>query len=234
MQQFGPEKVIAGSVTIPLSLSASHTITVEQTERGLALAPTAPRQSLNQWVNLFQEAGIEVRKVNDYRSLKWSKALLNIMGNASSAIINRHPRVIYGYAPTFNMEMKALRETLAVMRQLKIKVIDLPGVPAAQLSRALRWLPNFILKPIVSSRVADGRGEKMPSFHVDLSAGKEKSEVVFHNGAIARIGRENGIKTPVNAVLADLLLKLARKEINWREFDGQPKKLLAEIKRYRA
>jgi 2-dehydropantoate 2-reductase len=233
MQQFGPEKVIAGSVTIPLSMSSSHTITAEHSGRGLALAPTIARQPVGQWANLFQEAGVNTIKVSRYQSMKWSKALLNIMGNASAAIINRHPRVVYGYTPTFNLEMAMLREALAVMRKLKIKAIDLPGAEAKKLSKALYWLPNFILKPVITRRVAEGRGEKMPSFHVDLSAGKEKNEVAYHNEAIARIGREQGLKMPVNTVLADLLLKLARKEVDWRDFDGQPKRLLLEINRFR-
>ena len=233
MQQFGAEKVIAGSVTVPLSMSSSHTITVEYSGRGLALAPTAARQSISPWVKLFQEAGVNTLKINQYQSMKWSKALLNIMGNASAAIINRHPRVIYGYMPTFKLEMAMLRETLAVMRKLNIKALDLPGVEAAKLSQALRWLPDFILKPVITRRVTEGRGEKMPSFHVDLSAGKENNEVAFHNGAIARIGREQGLKMPVNTVLSDLLLKLARKEANWRDFDGQPKRLLQEIRQFR-
>lgn len=232
IRQYGAERVVAGSVTIPLNMSASHIITVEKSERGLALAPTAAHQSIDQWVNLFQEAGVSTTKVKQYQSLKWSKALLNIMGNASAAIVNRHPRVIYNYEPTFRLEVTMLRETLAVMRKLEIKVINLPGVPAAKLQTALRWLPEFILKPSLASRVSEGRGEKLPSFHMDLSAGKEKNEVVYHNGAIARVGREQGVETPVNTVLNDLMLKLVRKEIDWRQFDGQPKRLIQEIRRF--
>jgi len=232
MRQLGAVPVVSGSVTIPLSMSASHVITVEQSGRGLALAPVTSDQDIEPWVELFQEASITTLKIDNYQSLKWSKALLNIMANASSAIVNRHPRVIYGYAPTFELERSMLRETLAVMRKRKIKVIDLPGAPAARLSRALRWLPSFILQPLLTRRIAEGRGDKMPSFHADLSAGKEKNEVAYHNGAIARIGRAEGVAVPVNTVLADLLLKLARKELDWREFDGYPKRLLAEIRRF--
>jgi 2-dehydropantoate 2-reductase len=80
--------------------------------------------------------------------------------------------------------------------------------------------------------VSEGRGEKLPSFHMDLSAGKEKNEVVYHNGAIARVGHEQGVPTPVNTVFNDLMLKLIRKEIDWRQFDGQPKRLIQEIRRF--
>lgn len=233
LKQFPGSAIIAASLTTPLRRDSSHAVWVERNDRGLALAPTRPRQAITPWVKLMQRAGIETTAIRDYRSLKWSKAFLNIVGNAASAILNRHPRLIYAHRLTYALEMRMLKETLAVMRKSKIKLVDLPGAPAARLSQAVRWIPDFIAKPFLTRAVAAGRGEKMPSFHIDLAAGKENNEVLYHNGAIAEAGQKLGLAVPVNAALNDILLKLARKELNWRDYDGQPKRLLAEIKRYR-
>lgn len=226
-------EVIAGSLTTPVSRLRPDHVRVEHEDRGLALAPTQKKQDIRLWLNLFNEAGIAGQRVASHRSMKWSKALLNMLGNATSAIINRHPRAIYKYDPTYDLEMEMLREALAVMKRLKIKVVDLPGTPTTRLSLAVRRLPEFMVKPILTKIVGEGRGEKMPSFHVDLSNGRSKSEVLFHNGAVAAAAEKLNMSAPVNRALSETLLKLARKEIDWKDFDGNPGRLLEEVERFR-
>ena len=232
-EQLGTERVIAGSLTTPVSRDTPERIRVERADRGLGLAPTRPGQKVRAWVDLFAEAGVKTLSFKDHRAMKWSKALLNMMGNATSAIVNRHPRAIYKYEPTFELEMEMLRETLAVMRAQKLKTVDLPGAPASRLAFAVKRLPNFIIRPVLSRMVAAGRGDKLPSFHMDLAAGKEKNEVLYHNGAVAAAGDRLGVATPVNAALNDILLKMARGEIDWQIYDGSPDRLLEEVERYR-
>lgn len=232
ISQYGANRVIAGSVTTPLLLSTNHSILVEHSGRGLALAPTQAKQNIGRWVDLFQAAGITTIAINDYKAMKWSKAMFNVIGNATSAILNRHPKVIYGYEPTFNLEMAMLSELLAVMRKLKLKPVDLPGSPTGRLAFAVRYVPRSLLKPILLNMVSAGRGNKMPSFQVDLAAGKDKNEVLYLNGAVAKTGRANNVATPVNTALTDILLKIAHKEIDYQEYNGKPDRLVAEVKKY--
>lgn len=233
IDQFGAEHVIAGSVTIPLRKVTSEHIAVEKEDRGLALAPTHPKQSIKKWAALFQQAGITTTVEKDYQAMKWSKALLNMVGNATSAILNRRPALIYKSDLIFNLEIRMLREVLAVMRAKKIKVIDLPGASARRLAFGVTRMPRSLLKPIMTGLVSEGRGDKMPSFQIDLVSGKGRSEVLYHNGAIAQIGREVGVPTPVNTGLNDILMKLTREELDWRMFDGRPKRLLLELEKYK-
>lgn len=231
-EHFGAQRVIAGSVTIPLRKQTSDHIVVEKDDRGLALAPTQTGQNIRQWAALFQKAGIITVIESDYHAMKWSKALLNMVGNATSAILNRKPGLLYKSDYIFNLEVQMLRETLRVMKAKKLKVIDLPGSPAKRLAFGIRRMPKPLLKPILTSIVASGRGNKMPSFQLDLTSGKGKSEVIFHNGAIAQAGQEVGVPTPVNTALNDILMKLTREELDWRDFDGRPKRLALEMKPY--
>ncbi|MFW6070269.1 MAG: ketopantoate reductase family protein [bacterium] len=225
--------LIAGSLTTPVSRQTPDHIQVERSERGLALAPTRERQDVGNWVKTFAEAGIPTQRIKNYRSMKWSKALLNMMGNASSAIINRHPKAIYSHDPTYDLEMEMLSEALKVMRRLKLKVVDLPGTPTTRLSLAVRRLPDFVVKPILTRMVAGGRGNKLPSFHLDLSAGRKDNEVRFHNGAVAEAGREVGVETPVNEALSTILLGMVRGDIDWHIYDGNPGRLIEEVDKYR-
>lgn len=226
------QPIIAGSVTLPISRYTLYQLNVEKSGRGMGLAPTQPKQAVQPWVDLLQKAGITTKLVSSYRGLKWSKAYLNIVANASSAILNRSPAIVYKATPTFNMEMEMLKEATAVMKKLKIPLINLPGPAATNLEAAVRLVPAPILQLILRQMVGNGRGEKMPSFQMDLSQGKGKTEVMYHNGAIADAGEAAGLLMPVNRTLNTILTKLTREELNWRDFDGRPKRLLQEIQNY--
>lgn len=232
IKQFGAEHVLAGSFTLPIRKETTTQLVAERSDGGICLAPTQPKQDIKQWLKLFQEAGLETKAFKAYESMKWSKAFVNIIANATSAILNRRPGLIYRSDAIFDLEIKMLQETLAVMKAAGHKMVDLPAVPATKLAFSVKRLPRALLKPGLSKLVADGRGDKMPSFHIDLAVAKGKSEVVYHNGAIAKAGKELGIPTPVNAALTDILWKLTQEKLDWREFNGKPSRLIQEVKRY--
>ena len=231
--QFGAEQIIAGSVTIPIRKESANHLLVEKTDRGIALAPVASGQSIKSWAALFKDAGLKTAVMRDYRSLKWSKAFLNIIGNATAAILNRKPRLIYQSDSVFELEFGMLQEMLAVMRAAKIKVVDLPGASASRLAFGMRRLPKSLFRPMLTRLVTDGRGDKMPSFYIDLNSGKGQSEVLFHNGAVARKGAELGVPAPINAALTDILWRLTIEDLDWRAFDGRPRRLLQAVKNHR-
>ena len=78
--------------------------------------------------------------------------------------------------------------------------------------------------------VGGGRGAKLPSLYLDLTAGRRQSEVVHLNGAVARYGRSVNVPTPVNYVLTDTLYKLSRGLLLWDDFSGEPEALLARLR----
>lgn len=234
VKQFGAERVLAGSVTIPLRKETSDHIVVEKDDRGLGLAPTMPKQNIKRWVSLFRKTRISTDMFADYEEMKWSKVLLNIMGNATAAILNRRPGLIYKSDLMFEVEIRMLRETLDVMKAKKLDVVDLPGASAKRLAFGVKRMPKTVLRPIMANLVTNGRGDKMPSFQMDLTSSKGKSEVIYHNGAIAEAGQAVGKPAPINAALNEILVKLTLEALDWREFDGRPKRLVQEIKRYQA
>lgn len=231
IKHYGAAHIVAGSLTTPVSRESSNRLVEERADRGLGLAPTQRGGDIRRWAAMFRKAGIETTAVADYRAMKWSKALLNMVGNAASAILNRAPASIYKAGPLFDLERRMLGETLDVMEALQIDVIDLPGSPASRLAFGVRRMPKFLLKPLLTRLVAGGRGDKMPSFHIDLSAGKKKNEVIYHNGAVAKAGQKVGTPTPVNWTLTTVLMKLARGEVDWREYNGNAGRLLKDVRR---
>lgn len=230
--RFGMEWTLAGSVTIPISRTGPNYLVVEKEGRGVGLAPVLPGQAVDEYAGLLREAGIHAGARDDYRAMKWSKAFLNIMGNATSAILNRPPAELYRQPELFDLEMRMLREMRAVMKRLGIGIINLPGATAKPLARSLAYAPRFLLRAVFTQVIIHGRGDKMPSFHIDLMSGKGQSEVAFHNGAIATAGRGAGVPVPVNSALSDTLLSLCRDNNRRDWFDGRADRLLAVVREY--
>ncbi len=228
---YGADHVLVGAFTTPVSRETINRVKIEKAGGGLGLSSPNPKAKIKDWVTLFKGAGINTKAFKDYRSMKWSDALFNMTGNASSAIVNRPPNLLYKSDTMYDLELRMLQEAVAVMRHYKIKVTDVAGRSVGQLSNGAKRSPGFLFKRFLTGEVANSRGEMQPSFASDLSAKRGKNEVVFHNGAIADAGEAVGIYAPVNRAFSNILLKMSLEQLDWQEFDGRPKRLLAEIKK---
>ncbi len=222
--------VLAGVVTIPVRREVGNHLIVDKKGRGMGLSAMGSGSSVDPYASMLRQAGIETAVVDDYRAMKWSKALLNSMSNATSAILDMSPQELYQVPSIVDLESRMLRETLAVMDRLNLAVVDLPGAPVCWLARGIRLGPYLLMRAILRRGVAGSRGDKMPSFHMDLHSGRAQSEVVYHNGAIAEAGEAVGINVPVNRALNDTLMRLVRGAADPVWYAHQPARLLAEVK----
>ena len=218
---FGEDKVIPCSVCTAISRGEQGSIRVEKL-RGIGIADTHPL--CEELVRECCEAGLKAKLMPDGPAMKWSKLISNLLSNAASAIFNMTPAAVFADADGFQLEMKQIRETLDVMKGLGISPVNIPGVPVKVLCFAVRFLPAFITSPVLVKAVGGGRGGKMPSFYIDLYAGRKESEVEFLNGAVTRYGESLGIPTPVNRAYYETLTKLAQGELPLDLFAGSPKK----------
>ncbi len=205
---FGADKVIAGTVTTAVAKEGIGKIKLERL-RGVGLA--AGHQLTNRLAAAMNAAGLNARLYPNANSMKWSKLLTNLLCNATCAILDLSPAQVMANPELFDLEMRQLREALAVMRALKLNVVNLPGTPVSALAFGTR-LPATLARPLMERAVGSGRGGKMPSLHIDLHSGKDRSEVDWLNGAVVRAGERMGIKTPVNKLLNEMLKKLVKKE----------------------
>jgi 2-dehydropantoate 2-reductase len=228
---FGPQRVMAGTVTIPISVPGPGVIEVSKDKGGLGLALLQPGQPVGRLAEALKKAGLTTQVYEDERAMKWSKLLLNIVNNASSAILNQPPAEIIGRPDLFDLEIKALREGVAVMRAAGISPVNLPGYPVVWLARLVSagWLPAPLKRAILRPFMLSGRGTKMPSLQIDLAAGRPSSEINVLNGAIVRAGQQAGIPTPVNQALTEILSGLVSGEVAWSTYQDQPARLLEAV-----
>jgi 2-dehydropantoate 2-reductase len=220
----GAEKAIAGTITSAVGKPAAGGIVLEKL-RGMGVAAGHPFSKL--LVDALDGAYLNARLFPRAADMKWSKMLTNLTANASAAILDMSAAEVFAHPGLYRLEMRMLREAVAVMRAQGIRVVDLPGTPVRALALASS-LPAF-MRPLVAKAVGGGRGGKMPSFHIDLHAGRGRSEVDWLNGAVVRAGEAAGIATPVNRLLNDTLIGLTNGSIPLDEFRRRPEKLLAKL-----
>jgi 2-dehydropantoate 2-reductase len=221
----GADKVITGTVTSAIGRRAAGDIVLEKL-RGIGIADGHPLSG--KLVAACKAAMLNAELFPNALSMKWSKMLTNLIANPTSAILDMTAAQVFADKRLYDIEIRVLRECLAVMQAQNIAVTNLPGTPVRALAFAAK-LPLWLSKPFLGRAAGSGRGDKMPSFHIDLHSGRGKSEVEYLHGAIVRAGEKAGVPTPVNKVLTETLLALTNKEIPLEEFAGKPEKLLSKL-----
>lgn len=224
---FGPDRVASGTLTTAVSMPEPGLV-VEERRRGLAIAADSPHAAAI--MSAFSTTDLQPQPVPSTESLKWSKLLLNIMGNATAAILDLSPREMYRDRRLFAVECGALVEALALMDWLHIPVIDLPGAPVRGLAFAIRHLPPFLSRLLLARRIAAGRGNKMPSLQAALRAGQRKTEVAWLNGAVAQAADRLERIAPINHALALIVSDIAAGRSPWDMYRHRPDMLLAAIR----
>ena len=226
VENLGQNLVIPGTVTSAVDCPGKGNIVVSKL-RGMGIAGSHPL--VKDLVQIFQEAGIKCSFYPNPADMKWSKLVTNLLGNASSAILNLSPSEIYSDRALYQVELEQIREALLIMQIQGIQAVNLPGVPVKILAAVIRSLPAWLSHPFLARMIGAGRGQKMPSFHIDLYSGKGKSEVDQLNGAVVRAGKKYQIPTPVNLILTDTLLSLINGDMSLETYSKRPEKFLLHL-----
>jgi 2-dehydropantoate 2-reductase len=219
----GADKVIAGSITCSIGRRDAGDIVLEKA-RGVGVAAGHPLSA--RLVDAMNVALLNARLYPSADNMKWSKLLMNLPGGPISAIVDLSIADVFAVPGLFALEKRASLEALAVMSALGIRPVNLPGTPVSLLA-AVWHLPGFLVRGLLKKAIGGGRGGKMPSYHIDLHAGRKQSEVAWLQGAVVRHGEQVGVPTPVNALLTRTLLAMVAGEIPIAEFSGRPEKLIA-------
>jgi 2-dehydropantoate 2-reductase len=222
----GPERLYAGITTMPVQVLRPALLRLLESRGGLGLAAVDSAQELDLLAQLFVKAGLKTQIYEDCLAMQWSKLTLSMLANAIPAILDWPLDKILADPRLYQLERDAVCEAWAVVQRLKLRLVSLPGYPVPQLVRGLCTLPPKLAYPVFRRAILHRRGGRSSPLQHDLQKGRLKSEVTFLNGAVARAGAQAGVPTPINRALDDVLTALARKEIEWSEYQGQPERLV--------
>ena len=226
---------LAGSLTAPIRLASEDEV-VWMGRGGLALAAASEsaRPFVRGLLADFGRTGLRVCERPAAPPMKWSKLLVNLMANATGAILDMDADAIYKDPHLYDLERRQLLEALAVMRRSGIRPVSLPGSPVPWLARGL-MLPAWLGRPIMTRVVRGARGGKAPSLRIHVRSAApdapcaETTEAAWMNGAVARAGADLGVATPVNSRLAALVDEVATDPKRRAWLKGRPERLLAEL-----
>jgi 2-dehydropantoate 2-reductase len=229
---WGAGQVIAGTLTTPVSVPAPATIRIDRPSFTMGLSgwsPSTPTTLVEASHAALLRAGFKAKLYIHAQGMKWTKLLMNMMGNATSAILDQPPAQLFADGRVVDVEIAAWREALAVMDAANIAPVNLGSYPFAWFAPLIRIAPNALLRPILRRQVSGARGKKLPSLHIDLHQGKRKSEIHWLNGAIVERGKAVGVPTPVNAMLTETVTMLMDAPDQQRAWQGNVEKLAAVL-----
>ena len=166
----------------------------------------------------------------DAATLKWSKLLLNLVGNAVGALLQWGVDRVFQDPVAAAVEHRSLREAVAVAGRVAPALVDLPGYPVRLFARLTRWLPTPVFRRAVGPQAAGGRGGKLPSVALDVAAGRHPTEIQALHGAVARAAETLALKAPVCATLARLVDEAAADPARRAWFRDRPDRLLAALR----
>ncbi len=218
---FPKSRLVLSSITIPVERSLSVKDNWDYriwgfNSKGIALsvfdseADGALRYVSSSLRNCYPKIAV----IKDWRSMKLSKLLLNMIGNVTSAITGIPPDELFKDIEVVRIERQAVLELLRVASALKVKLVNLPGYNVPLIAMGFRILPVKILQKLLLQRAGSARGEKLPSLLMDIKLKRQESELNWLNGAIVKLAGELGLEAKVNKVLVELADKVFKSRVH--------------------
>jgi 2-dehydropantoate 2-reductase len=224
---FGPEKVIPGVMTTSVRREAPGKAVVLH-ERGVGLS--GRHTLISAILAVFNQAGIKAKYYRNPANMKWSKLVLNLMTNASCAILKMTPLEIITDPELRRVEVLAVQEAFRVMREQNFRLVNLPAYPMRWLSLIMReGVPAGLRDPILIRMVANAWGDRMPLLAHDLRYDRFDSEVERINGEVVRHAIQSGIEVPVNQALHAMLTRIVKRIEDPAKYDHNKEAYLAAI-----
>ena len=185
--RFGADKVLLGAAYID----------AERTEPGVFAQRGSPPRIVMGEVNgemsaraqsvaeVLRRAEIETEVSSNVLTALWSKLVYICALSGMSCITRASFSDVLDTPETYEMTMQVMTEALEVGQASGVPLED--GLPESVMA-------GFLVE----------KGGLISSMHTDLMAGNPL-EVSLINGAVARIGREVGVNTPVNSFISACL-----------------------------
>ena len=143
------------------------------------------RSNLEASAEIWRSSGFEVSLHDDVASMVWKKVIMNVAYSGTSGLTELTIGQIIDHPHAWQIAAECSREAVAVARAQNIDL--------------------GLSDPIAHVRALGGKiPNARPSMLLDLQAGR-RCEIDAINGAIARLGREHGVPTPVNDVVVALI-----------------------------
>ncbi len=183
---FGDERAIGGITAQGATLVAAGSIIHAGTGKTVIGTPSNRlTDNLEMVRDILESAGFEPQVSDDLEATIWSKLVINVGINALTAITRLNNGRLLEFDGTRAIMKDAVAEAVAVARAKNIEIAQ--ADPLAQVEEVCRLTATN-----VSSMLQD-------------VLAKTRTEIDAINGAVARLGAEAGVATPINSALTSLV-----------------------------
>lgn len=224
---FGAGHTLAAAITRPFWYGSyqagkpnlSHILSAEW--GGVALQAD---HALSETVaNMLRQIGLEVQ-MGFAESIQWSSVFWGLQANAISSILDITPQAVYQSSQWFPYEHAQLKEAMRVIKAMNVKLMPLPGVNVPRIAQIIERVPYKLAAPLLSVF------PRPPSLRDDLRWQTGRSDAAYFNGAIAALGHNLRLRTPINHALALVLTDLAEGRARWERYRNKPDLLEASLR----
>lgn len=160
--------------------------------------------AVNYVLRVFNHLQLPVQLTTDITAAEYGKLLLNL-NNALNAISNLPLKQQLLDADSRMLLALAMQECLAICSKAKIRPVPYTGLPNAMLPWLLR-LPTMLFRHIAGKMLP--MDEQARSSMWDDIQAKKRTEIMFLNGAVVRMGQLYQLPTPVNTLLVEQIKRL--------------------------
>lgn len=193
--RFPEASVISLSITLPVEADSQKGFArITSPKGGIALAHVQwPLHPTTDYLDIINDvlalAEIIHLQCQDWREMKWTKLLLNLIGNAICAILDMKAQQIYKNPFAAWLDFASIREYFRLMRTMKINFCSLPGWPKEDFRLIELLTSHDLLLPLYMLiglfKVAKSRGQKLAGLHQSVKNHQE-TEAPWYNGVVAR------------------------------------------------
>lgn len=189
---------------VPFNVVKSSAGQFHRATSGNIILQRTDNEIVNYIAGVFNRLKLGVDFCDDITAAEYGKLLLNL-NNAINAIsgiplkqqlLNREFRLLLSYA---------MQEWLAICKSCGIKPVAYTALPNSMLPWLLR-LPTMLFKVFAKNMLAIDVTARS-SMWDDIQA-KKRTEIMFLNGAVVRLGQLYSVATPVNTLLVEQIKQL--------------------------
>lgn len=192
----------------------------------IALSPISvqAKKKLEDLAELFKKAGFNVEILDNYKSMEWTKLLVNTLGSTAS-ITGLTIKETFLDKQLFQLEMRALKDRLTI-----IKAAGIPFAPITwqhiQLLKMAENIPLFILRScrfIIANLIIKGRENIQPAALRKIMQGKN-TELNYYHKPFMDLGQRHGLNSPVDETIIEIIKEHEIKKINLSTMTNEAKK----------
>jgi hypothetical protein len=173
----------------------------------------------------FVSAGFAVESYDNPHDMEWTKLLANSLGTTSS-VTGLTPRETFADDALFSLELRGLRERIAIIKAGGIKLLNIPWAktPLMRLgAMALPAHPPEAIKRMIGETIAEGRRNLPSAATRRIMEGKDPSEALRYHLPFIQLASQTGLTASIDAAIADIVGQHLRGEINLREMTSPQK-----------